>query len=95
MAKIPYEGVGGMMITHPCIIYDVATKTPIATFPTIKECAQYLGILPQRVTNIIRSKGKSKTNRLGKIITIRTKPINHADINISQDTTGELVHSTP
>lgn len=73
MAKIPYKGVGAMVAPHPCIVYDVKDKKVLGEFPTIKECANFLGILPQRVTNIIRAKTRNKTNKLNLIIAIRTK----------------------
>lgn len=91
-SKLPYEATGNMIDTHPCIVYDVEGKRKLAEFDSIKKCADFLGILPQRVMYALHKKGRNKTNKLGLVITIRSKPKNNANTHLQENTGENLVH---
>lgn len=54
-----------------CKVYDVVEKKLIGTYKNMRDCANALGIRTSRVQEIVRLKSRNRTNKLGKIITIR------------------------
>jgi len=60
-----------VMDKTPCIVYDVKTKKVLASFESVSECARYLGISVSLAFNTRKYKHRNKTNKLGKLITIR------------------------
>lgn len=74
--KLPYDPYWmNHQEPHPVRVYDIKTKEILGDFPTISEASQFTGIRPQAVHRVLSSKGKNRTNKLGKIITIRSLPV--------------------
>jgi hypothetical protein len=52
-------------------VYDVTNKKLLETFESSREAADYTGIDPSHIANIIAHKRKNRTNKLGLTITFR------------------------
>lgn len=74
--KLPYDPYWmNHQEPHPVRVYDIKTKEVLGDFPTIADASLFLGIRPTDIHKIIKAKAKNRSNKLGKIITIRSLPV--------------------
>ena len=52
-------------------VYNVDTKQLIDTFDSSKEAADYTGVRPSSIPDLIRRKGRNKVNKLGVTLAFR------------------------
>ena len=52
-------------------VYNVDTKKCLGEFDTAKEAADFAGVRPSNIANLIRSKTKNKVNKLGVTLAFR------------------------
>lgn len=74
--KLPYSPTWmNHQEAHPVKVHDIKTKEILGKFPTIAEASLFTGLNPQHIHRILKNKSRNRTNKLGKIITIRSLPV--------------------
>lgn len=69
--SLPYIATCFQNAAHPVRVWDVVARMPIGDFETMKDAGIYCGLHPATIHGIVRRKGRNRTNKLGKLITIR------------------------